>query len=489
MPGVRVGAYELGAQIGSGATGTVYAAFRSDLQLQAAVKQLAPSLAADPAFLTRFQAEAQVMARLDDTHCVRVFDFITTEDGAFLVMEFIDGASLRRLMDNSVRLTAEQLVGTVQGALLGLGHAHNLGLVHRDIKPSNILCNREGTSKLSDFGQMADAGAIANVGGTPSYMSPELLAGAAVDNRSDIYSVGAVLYEALEGQPPFVADSIAGMQQLQQTAALPPFQRTPAGLQPVLLKALDKDPSARPQSVPEMLGDLQAGAATAYGSDWQQRATFVLAGAAAGVAAGAAASMAGGGAASGTAVVGPAQVLDSGGPGAGGTADTAAQAQPRPRGRSRRARTLSAAVALLLLAGSIGVARLGVASSAHTTPLGLRFNGQGQAAPSGATPTASECAVANLSFTFTAAGAAADVAKAVGKPLEIQLTGSSSSLPLVGKVASVTVDANGAAQYTFGNIGVPHGGASWTARAVNLGDQVVDGPSSQPVTVGVTCAA
>jgi eukaryotic-like serine/threonine-protein kinase len=143
----RVGRYLFRSRIGSGSGGTVYLALEPDLERWVAVKQLAPELASDAGSLQRFREEAQTMARLNHPNCVRVFDFFEQDGNSYLVSEFVDGASLREVLQEAKELTPQQALGGLKGALMGLGHAHSLGLVHRDIKPENLLCDRQGTSK------------------------------------------------------------------------------------------------------------------------------------------------------------------------------------------------------------------------------------------------------------------------------------------------------------------------------------------------------
>ncbi|HEY8740291.1 MAG TPA: serine/threonine-protein kinase, partial [Candidatus Dormibacteraeota bacterium] len=149
----RLGKYRILGTLGTGASGAVFLAHDEELDRDVALKQLAPELAAKPGFLDDFRIEAEIMGRLDHPNCVRVFDFIEEGRAFYIVSEFVDGASLRRVLEDAGRLNPEQALGVTRGALSGLAHAHELGLVHRDIKPENLLADHEGTSKLADFGQ------------------------------------------------------------------------------------------------------------------------------------------------------------------------------------------------------------------------------------------------------------------------------------------------------------------------------------------------
>ena len=329
----RIGRYLLQGKIGSGSTGTVYLAVEPDLERRVAVKQLAPQLAGDPEFLRRFRDEARTMAHLNHPNCVKVFDFFEEGGSSYLVCEYVDGASLREVLDQAKKLSPRQALGVLKGALLGLAHAHSLGLVHRDIKPENLLCDRQGTSKLADFGlTTSSTEQEAPSQGSPLYMSPEQAKGGPVDQRSDIYSCGAVLFELLTGQPPFVADSRLAVMHMHATEPVPDprqFNRgLPAAVAQLVIGAMAKDPGDRPQSAEEFLALLEQAAKTTYGAGWETGASIAGLTAAA-ISAGAAAGAAGTSAAvvgtqvAGLAAAGGAAVA---GGGAGGAAagDTAA---------------------------------------------------------------------------------------------------------------------------------------------------------------------
>ncbi|MFN2462397.1 MAG: protein kinase [Candidatus Dormibacteria bacterium] len=274
--------YTVERVLGSGATGTVLLALDHQLDRPVAIKQLAPSLATDPAFLERFREEARTMARLDNDHCVRVFDFIEEPGEAALVTEYIDGASLRSIIDHAGPLTPEQSLGILKGALKGLGAAHELGIVHRDVKPENMLSDREGVSKLADFGQAvprsAGPGAAGGIGGgTAAYMSPEQAAGGDVDPRSDLYSAGVVLFELLTGKVPFRGDNALAVMRRHINEHVPDGRTVKDDLpEPValmLLHATAHDVDARPQSADELLAELETAAVAAYGEDWEKRSS------------------------------------------------------------------------------------------------------------------------------------------------------------------------------------------------------------------------
>src|SRR3982074_2586375 len=207
--------YQNQGTIASGPHGTVLVAYEPGSQRHVAIKELSPTMLQQPGFLDRFRRDARVMATLESVNCVRVYEFFEDGGRAYLVQENVNGPSLRRLIDKAGRLSPEQALGVLKGALSGLGYAHSKSLLHRDFKPENILVNREGLEKLGDFGQaLAVSGTGATGGsteGTPAYLSPEQARGGAADYRSDVYSAGAVLFELLTGRPPFIADSPAAV--------------------------------------------------------------------------------------------------------------------------------------------------------------------------------------------------------------------------------------------------------------------------------------
>ena len=301
----QIGRYQVGAQIGAGATGVVYLGYQADLDRRVAIKRLSPMLVDQPGFLSRFRTEAQVMARLGHPNCVAVYDYLETPGGAYVVMEYVPGASLRDVVRHARRLSAEQSLGVLEGSLVGLGYAHGLSLIHRDLKPENILVDPGGLSKLADFGLSWDVGRRdPSLAGTPQYMSPEQVRGEALDPRSDLYSAGVVLFELLAGHPPFAAGTTAAVLAMHISAPVPPLRGVPEPVEALVWRALAKNPAQRPQSAEEFLDELQTSARRSYGAAWAERASIAtLVGAT--VAAGAlAASGAGGATVAGTQAAG-----------------------------------------------------------------------------------------------------------------------------------------------------------------------------------------
>ena len=208
--------YRLLSALGTGASAHVFLAEDVSLQRHVAVKVLLPGLASDTSFLKRFGAEARSVASLNHPHILRVFDWGEDTDGPYLVTEYLGGGSLRDLLDRGVRLSHSQAAQLGAEVAQGLAYAHSRGLVHRDIKPANLLFDEEGRVRVADFGvarALAEAAWTEPAGamvGTARYASPESAEGKKVDGRADVYSLALVLYEAVTGTVPFVADTTMG---------------------------------------------------------------------------------------------------------------------------------------------------------------------------------------------------------------------------------------------------------------------------------------
>ena len=214
------GRYELQNLIGRGGMADVWKARDHRLGRDVAVKKLRTDLASDDTFQARFQREAQSAARLNHPNIAAVYDTGETKDPAtglpvpFIVMELIDGHTLRDVLRDGRKILPRRALEFTQGVLDALSYSHAAGIVHRDIKPANVMLTREGYVKVMDFGiarAVADTSATmtqtAAVIGTAQYLSPEQARGETVDNRADIYATGCLLYELLVGRPPFIGDS------------------------------------------------------------------------------------------------------------------------------------------------------------------------------------------------------------------------------------------------------------------------------------------
>jgi eukaryotic-like serine/threonine-protein kinase len=263
------GRYQLGSLLGVGGMARVYVATDRVLERQGAVKVLSPSDAQDPLFVERFRREARAAARLSHPNIVAVFDSGVDADQPYLVMEYVPGQSLAQVLHRQGRLAPRRAVELAIQVGAALAAAHAQGLVHRDIKPANVLVGPDGQVKVTDFGIVKAAAATTLTGtgtvlGTAAYLSPEQAQGHPVDARSDLYSLGCVLYELLCGSPPFgsgvdrspVAIATRHVRELPE----PPSARKPQvdpALDQVVLTALAKDPAQRYQSAVELQDALQ----------------------------------------------------------------------------------------------------------------------------------------------------------------------------------------------------------------------------------------
>ncbi len=244
----------------------VYRAEDTLLSRAVALKILYPELSQDPLFVERFRREAQAAANLSHPNIVPVFDWGEDEGTYFIVMELVNGTSLAEMLRGGATISASRTAQIGAQVASALGYAHRTGVVHRDVKPGNILITRDGQVKVTDFGiaqavssedHLAEAGSVM---GTATYFSPEQAEGAAVDGRSDVYSLGVVLYEMLVGRPPFVGDSPVDVSAQHVRSAVPPLAQfsstVPHDLEAIVMEALAKAPENRYQSADEMRADL-----------------------------------------------------------------------------------------------------------------------------------------------------------------------------------------------------------------------------------------
>jgi eukaryotic-like serine/threonine-protein kinase len=265
-PRLYSGRYQVTHLIARGGMAIVYRAQDTLLNRPVAIKTLYPELSADPQFVEGFRREAQAAANLSHPNIVPVFDWGQDNGTYFIVMELIDGTSLADMLRGGRTLTASHSATLVAQVAAALGYAHRNGVVHRDVKPGNILIASDGQVKVTDFGiaqamsvedQLAEEGSVM---GTATYFSPEQAEGAPVDGRSDIYSLGVVLYEMLAGRPPFIGDSPVAVSTQHVHGTVPPpseFNSTiPSDLQAIVMEALAKSPDQRYQSAEDLRSDL-----------------------------------------------------------------------------------------------------------------------------------------------------------------------------------------------------------------------------------------
>jgi eukaryotic-like serine/threonine-protein kinase len=253
---ILAGRYELLAEIGSGGMGTVYRARDRRTRTVVAVKLLHPHLAQDRHYVERFRREAQIARTLDSAHIVKVLDVGDHDGQPFIVMEYVPGATLREALEARRRFSSKEALALCVQIVEALQEAYRKGVVHRDIKPQNVILTAEGLAKVADFGvaKAEELSTITLAGsffGTLQYAAPERFEGAG-DIRSDIYSVGIILYQMLTGTVPFAADSALALIRLHSEQPPAPLSQhvpdIPDDVQALVSRCLAKSPAGRFQS-------------------------------------------------------------------------------------------------------------------------------------------------------------------------------------------------------------------------------------------------
>ncbi len=263
----NLGKYQIESVLGKGAMGVVYKAFDPNIARHVAIKTIHKNLLNTEMgreMLARFRTEAQAVGRLAHPNIVGIFEFDQDQGTPFFVMEFVEGQDLKSFVKDGRVLSPQDIVGIIDPVLQALAYTHQLGIVHRDIKPANVFITDKGVVKIADFGiarlEDSEMTQVGTVLGTPSYMSPEQCVGSVVDARSDLFSVGVMLYELLTGQKPFRGDqSTVIMTQVINTDPEPPSRlnkQVPAAFDPVLKKALAKNVNQRYQTAEAFRTDL-----------------------------------------------------------------------------------------------------------------------------------------------------------------------------------------------------------------------------------------
>jgi beta-lactam-binding protein with PASTA domain/serine/threonine protein kinase len=265
--GVLEGRYLLTARIARGGMSTVYRAVDTRLDRQVAVKVMSAGLSNDPAFGDRFAREARTAARLSHVNAVSVFDQGGDAGHVFLVMELVEGRTVRDLLRENGPLPPALALSVIEPVLSALASAHRAGLVHRDIKPENILISNDGVVKVADFGlaravEFDDVAARTGVMmGTVAYCPPEQISRGPCDQRSDVYSAGVVLFELLTGQAPFAGDSPMAIAYQHVHGRVPaPSSRVatvPPELDAIVVRSTSSDPASRPADASEFLSELR----------------------------------------------------------------------------------------------------------------------------------------------------------------------------------------------------------------------------------------
>jgi serine/threonine-protein kinase len=268
LSGQTLGRFVIGERLGKGGMGEVYRAEDTRLKRTVAIKRLSPYLRSDPLYRRRFQEEAERASRFADPHVAAIYDVIDEQGETLLVMEFVEGQTLRRRLHESMSL--EDFLRIAIECAEALLAADHVGIVHCDIKPENIMLSSSGIVKILDFGvakflprsdQSSTIDRSGTIGGTPAYMSPEVLLEKGADVRSDIFSLGLVLYEALAGHHPFLSDSyVATTHRILHEKATPIRVFNPsvsAELERIVARAMAKDPEDRYANAQELLEDLR----------------------------------------------------------------------------------------------------------------------------------------------------------------------------------------------------------------------------------------
>ncbi|PWK64489.1 serine/threonine-protein kinase [Streptomyces sp. CG 926] len=260
----QVPGYTHRRELGAGAYGRVVEALDEASGTPVAIKYLTHGARTD------FRAEARLLMALRSPHVVRVDDYVEHLDGAAIVMELVDGVSLRALLRQEGPTGPEAALTVLKGSLLGLAAAHDAGLVHRDYKPENVLVDLDGRSKLVDFGIAVAAGDASGIAGTPPYMAPEQWTGSPVAPVTDVYAATAVFFECLVGSKPYPGTTAVELA-VQHIEAPIPDDRVPEALRPLIRRGLAKRAVERPPSAAAFVRELDALASGAYGEDWEAR--------------------------------------------------------------------------------------------------------------------------------------------------------------------------------------------------------------------------
>jgi tetratricopeptide (TPR) repeat protein/predicted Ser/Thr protein kinase len=266
--GTVVGRFRIGNRLGKGGMGEVYRAQDTKLKRTVALKRLAPELRADSTYRRRFLEEAERASRFSDAHVAALYDVLEEQGEMFLVMEYVDGETLRQRLRRPMSL--EEFFEIAMQCAEGLAAAHERGIVHCDIKPENIMLTRAGQVKILDFGvakhlpssdQSSTVDRAGTMAGTPAYMAPEVLLEKMPDGRADVFSLGVVFYEVLTGHHPFLASSFVATTDRIRKETPAPIRifnhKVPEGLEALVGKALAKDPGQRYASARELLEDLR----------------------------------------------------------------------------------------------------------------------------------------------------------------------------------------------------------------------------------------
>lgn len=267
--GHQIGQYKIESVIGKGGMATVYKAYQPSISRYVAIKVLADQYAKDPQFVKRFAGEARAVAALEHPNILAVYDFGSQDGMLYMVMRMIDGGTLAERIYSDPPLTYAEIVRIIDGVAAALDYAHARGIIHRDVKPSNVMIDQHGSVLLTDFGLAKEVDTSAKsrltqtgtVVGTATYMSPEQAADEPLDGRSDVYSLGVMLFEMLVGFPPFDAENMVAIALKHINEPTPSLREInpeiPESFERVVFKSMEKWADDRYQTAADLSHDLQ----------------------------------------------------------------------------------------------------------------------------------------------------------------------------------------------------------------------------------------
>ncbi|MFJ8829119.1 serine/threonine-protein kinase [Micromonospora aurantiaca] len=278
MSGWELSGYTPVRRLGAGASGSVVLATHDATGTPVAIKYLIRDLGEDSAFRSAFRTEARLLGEIDDPHVSRLYEYVESPHGAAIVMELVDGVSLRQMLREHGPTTPEAALCVLKGSLAGLAAAHAHGVVHRDYKPENVLVTGTGLSKLADFGIAVPIGqgSDTTVSGTPRYMAPEQWTGAPASPACDVYAATATFFECLTGRPPYQGPDLLSLRDQHASAPIP-AEAAPPPVHELLRHGMAKRPDERPPSAEAFLELLERVAGTGYGPEWEERGLHELA--------------------------------------------------------------------------------------------------------------------------------------------------------------------------------------------------------------------
>ncbi|MFE5504244.1 serine/threonine-protein kinase [Amycolatopsis japonica] len=257
-------------QLGTGTFGRVVLARQDNTGHVVAIKYLFSRFAAEPAYLDAFRQEALALHRVTSPHVVKLYEFFETPQGAAIVMEAINGVSLRSVLQAEGALEPEAALAVLKGSLLGLAAAHSANVVHRDYKPANVLVADTGESKLVDFGTAVLAGERGPSVGTPAYMAPEQWSGGQATPATDVYAATCVFFQCVAGHRPYEAEQTEVLRTLHEHAPIP-FGEVPQPVHEIVALGMAKDPSKRPVDALVFVSELERVARAGYGDEWERK--------------------------------------------------------------------------------------------------------------------------------------------------------------------------------------------------------------------------